>query len=142
MAATSAYVALRDATTASHASIGRSLPRWLAPGLCAAALLEAAGIGMIGVRLWQPGPSTYRTLGQDAEPIGAGTIRVVPDPAMALTDWNALLHVLQLRVVGGPDRSGAYLVVPVSPSANSQHALQQLRAIHGNRLAEPISPNL
>jgi hypothetical protein len=67
------------------------------------------------------------------------TIRVVPDPGMALTDWNSLLHVLQLRVVGGPDSMGAYTLAPVGGAAKVQLALRQLRAIHGVKLAEPIT---
>ena len=58
---------------------------------------------------------------------------------MALTDWNALLHVLRLRVVGGPDAAGAYIVGPMSSAATTPHLLQQLRATHGVRLAEAIA---
>jgi hypothetical protein len=80
-------------------------------------------------------------VGMAAEPapVVVGAIRVVPDPAMALTDWNALLHILQLRVVGGPDSSGAYTVTPMGGAAKTQHALQQLRAIRGVKLAEPAT---
>jgi hypothetical protein len=78
-------------------------------------------------------------VGAQTAPTAAGTIRVVPDPAMALTDWNALLHVLQLRVVGGPDSMGAYTVAPMGGPSKMQLALRQLRAIRGVKLAEPIT---
>jgi hypothetical protein len=113
-------------------------PLWLARGLCAVALLEATGVTVIVRRTSPDHPgSLYRTLSQEATP-SAGTIRVVPDPSMALTDWNALLHVLHLRVVGGPDPTGAYIVAPTG-GATTQHVLQQLRAIRGVRRAQAVT---
>ncbi len=108
--------------------------------LFAAALIQA-GILLLGCRLWHPQQTAaYRTLSQEPVPAtsAAGTIRVVPDSAMALTDWNALLHVLRLRVVGGPDAAGAYTVAPTSPTVSTRRALQQLRATRGVRLAEAV----
>jgi hypothetical protein len=99
--------------------------RRLARGLLTLALTGVVAVGLGGT---QPAPAVITT------------IRVVPDPAMALTDWNALLHVLQLRVVGGPDNAGAYTVAPLGGAAGIQRALQQLRAIRGVRLAEPVAP--
>ncbi len=59
---------------------------------------------------------------------------------MTLAHWNALLHALQLQVVGGPNDVGAYTVAPASSaSASTAHALQQLRATRGIRLAEPVT---
>jgi hypothetical protein len=97
--------------------------RWIRAGL-AVVLTGCIAVGIVAA---QPGPLVI------------GTIRVVPDPSMALTDWNALLHVLQLRVVGGPDSAGAYTVTPMGGASKTQHALQQLRAIRGVRLAEPLT---
>jgi hypothetical protein len=92
--------------------------------LFAAVLTGGIAAGIVGA---QPAPGAPQT------------IRVVPDPAMALTDWNSLLHVLQLRVVGGPDSMGAYTVSPMGGAAKMQLALRQLRAIRGVRLAEPVT---
>jgi hypothetical protein len=111
----------------------------LARGLFAAAVLEAIGLGLMGAKFRHTTPvALYRTLGQESAPAAAGTIRVVPDASLSLTDWNALLHVLGLRVVGGPDAAGAYIVVPMNAAA-TRHALQQLRAIRGIRLAQPVA---
>jgi hypothetical protein len=115
-------------------------PGWMAQGLFAAVLIQGVGLGALGGKLWSSFEApTYRTLSQEPLPATAGTIRVVPDAAMPLADWNALLHVLQLRVVGGPDERGAYTVAPLSPLASTQHTLKQLRAIRGIHLAEPLS---
>ena len=56
----------------------------------------------------------------------------------ALADWNALLHSLQLQVVGGPNDVGAYTVAPAT-TAGKRDTLQQLRAARGVRLAEPVT---
>ncbi len=58
---------------------------------------------------------------------------------MKLADWDALLHGLGLQVVGGPNDVGAYTVVPRDSTSTGPHVLQQLRAAHGIRLAEPVT---
>jgi hypothetical protein len=108
-------------------------------GPLAALIILVLGLSVLAARLWMVDPApSYRTLSDAPAPPDAGTIRVVPDAAMALTDWNALLHVLRLRVVGGPDAAGAYTVVPIGRRATTGHILQQLRATRGVRLAEAI----
>jgi hypothetical protein len=113
---------------------------WLTRALVAAVLIQALAIGALGAKLWSAGGvSLYRTLSQEPAPAAAATIRVVPDAAMTLADWNALLHRLQLQVVGGPNDVGAYAVAPTSPASTTLQALQQLRATRGIRLAEPVN---
>ncbi len=112
---------------------------WLSRALVAVVLVQAFSIGALGVKLWSTGGNpAYRTLSQESAPAAPGTIRVVPDAAMTLADWNALLHALRLQVVGGPNDVGAYTVAPMS-STSTTHALQQLRATRGIRLAEPVA---
>lgn len=107
--------------------------------LVAAMLLQAIGLGVMGARLWslEPAPA-YRTLGQDVAPAPAGAIRLVPDPAMTLADWDALLDRNGLRVAAGPNEVGAYTVVP-HPEARREALLQRLRATGGILLAEPVA---
>ena len=113
---------------------------WLNRALVAVVLIQALSIGALGVKLWSSsGTQTYRTLSQEAAPSAPGAIRVVPDTAMTMADWNALLHTLRLQVVGGPNDVGAYTVAPTSPMSTAPHALQQLRAARGIRLAEPVT---
>jgi hypothetical protein len=114
---------------------------WLARAMVAAVLVQAIGIGVLGVKLWSTDNSAqYRTLSsQDSVPVAAGAIRVVPDASMTLTQWNALLHSLHLQVVGGPNDVGAYTVVPARSASMAQHTLQQLRATPGIQLAEPVA---
>jgi hypothetical protein len=68
-----------------------------------------------------------------------GSIRMVPEPAMALADWDALLHENGLRVVAGPNAVGAYTLVASSGLAGREALLQRLRAHRGVRLAEPVA---
>lgn len=122
----------------AHARSGN----WLTWALAAAVLVQAIGIGALGTRLSTLGASaTYRTLSDPVPAAAPGAIRVVPDAHMSLADWDALLHTLHLKVVGGPNEVGAYTVAPDgdAASAQSQRALQQLRATRGIRLAEPVA---
>jgi hypothetical protein len=115
---------------------------WLIRALAAAVLVQAIGLGALGVKLWSSNssPAAFRTLSQaPVAPVTSGAIRVVPDASMTLADWNALLHSLQLQVVGGPNDVGAYTVAPARAASAGQNALQQLRAAHGVRLAEPVA---
>jgi hypothetical protein len=112
---------------------------WLSRALVAVVLIQALGIGTLGLKLWSTGNSpAYRTLSQEPVPVAPGAIRIVPDAAMTLANWNALLHSLRLQVVGGPNDVGAYTVAPMG-STSTPHALQQLRATQGIRLAEPVA---
>ena len=113
---------------------------WLTRALVAAVLVQALGIGVLGMKLWSEGSlPRYRTLSETAQPAPTGSIRVVPDASMKLADWDALLHAIGLQVVGGPNDVGAYTVVPQDSTSTEQHVLQQLRAAHGIRLAEPVT---
>ncbi|HEX8776474.1 MAG TPA: zf-HC2 domain-containing protein, partial [Rhodanobacter sp.] len=89
---------------------------WLTRALAAAVLIQAIGIGALGLKIGSAGDgAAYHTLSQEpSAPTAAGAIRVVPDAGMTLADWNALLHSLQLQVVGGPNDVGAYTVAPVT----------------------------
>ncbi|TAM59565.1 MAG: zf-HC2 domain-containing protein [Rhodanobacter sp.] len=128
-----------DAPDLQDVRSGARAGSWLNRALVAAVLIQMLGIGALGVQLWSANPSApYRTLSQAALPAPPGAIRVVPDAAMTLADWNALLHALRLGVVSGPNDVGAYTVAPVDSASTAQHALQRLRATRGIRLAEPI----
>ncbi|WP_425601705.1 hypothetical protein [Dyella subtropica] len=110
--------------------------------LVATVLIQAIGIGALGVKLWPAGGSPmYRTLSQEPPATVPGAIRVVPDTSMTLGDWNALLHALRLQTVSGPNDAGVYTVAPATTSSTStaQHALQQLRTTRGIRLAESVT---
>ncbi|WP_426688565.1 anti-sigma factor family protein [Rhodanobacter ginsengiterrae] len=118
---------------------------WVTRALVAAVLVQAIGIGALGMKLWsEGGPAPYHTLSESPSPAGSGTIaagsiHVVPDASMTLANWNALLHTLGLQVVGGPNDVGAYTVVPRHSTATKPDVLQQLRAARGIRLAEPVT---
>ncbi len=112
---------------------------WFTRALVAAVLVQALGIGVLGVKLWsEDAAQPYRTLSQPSPMAMPGAIHVVPDANMKLAEWDNLLHSLQLQVVGGPNDVGAYTVVPEHATA-TQDTLQQLRASHGIRLAEPAT---
>jgi anti-sigma factor RsiW len=114
---------------------------WVTRALVAAVLIQAVGISVLGVNAWSTSANTpYRTLSQETSLAIPGAIHVVPDAAMKLADWDALLRTLQLQVVGGPNDVGAYTVVPTSHTSTAQQTLQQLRGTKGIRLAEPVNP--
>ncbi|MBO9739925.1 zf-HC2 domain-containing protein [Xanthomonas axonopodis pv. begoniae] len=131
----------------ARAPAARRSGSWTVRALAAAALVQAIGLGVMGVKLASPAPSPspshdYRTLSSVAAlPVPQGAIRVVPDARMTVADWDRLLHAQQLQVVGGPNDMGAYTVVPAAPRppAQPQQTVQQLRATPGIRLAEIVS---
>lgn len=113
---------------------------WVGRALVAAVLVQAIGLGAMGAKLWsiEPAPA-FRTLSEEAAPTPAGSIRVVPEPAMALSEWDALLRGNGLRVVAGPNAVGAYTLVASSGMAGRDALLQRLRAQRGVRFAEPVA---
>lgn len=108
--------------------------------LVAAVLLQAIGLGVMGAKLWsmEPAPA-YRTFSEEAAPMPVGSIRLVPDPAMKVADWDALLDANGLRVVAGPNDVGGYTVVPGFEVARREALVQRLRATRGILLAEPVA---
>lgn len=113
---------------------------WLNRALVAAVLIQALGLGALGVQVWSTGANApYRTLSQSEAALPHGAIRVVPDASMTLADWNELLHALRLNVVRGPNDVGAYTVAPMDAAPTTSDALQQLRVTRGIRLAEPVA---
>lgn len=130
-----------EASTAAKVPLRARAGGWLMRGLVAAVLVQAVGIGILGMKLHEEqGLAAYRTLSQaPAEPARAGAIHVVPDAGMKVADWNALVHTLHLQVVGGPNDVGAYTVVPASDAAAKDDILRRLRATQGIRMAEPVA---
>lgn len=114
---------------------------WLLRGLAAAVLLQALGIGILGIKLYrEQGSADYSTYSsQDAAPAPSGAIRVVPDAGMKVADWTALVRTLHLQVVGGPNDVGAYTVVLADAGSAQADVLRQLRATRGIRMAEPVA---
>ncbi|MGH8214229.1 MAG: zf-HC2 domain-containing protein [Rhodanobacteraceae bacterium] len=112
---------------------------WVTRALAVAVLVQAIGIGVLGLRLWSDQAPQYRTLSQPALSEPAGAIRVAPMASMTLANWNQLLHDFGLRVVDGPNAVGAYTVVPKGSPAAPAQLLQELRASRSIRLAEPVN---
>ena len=114
---------------------------WLTRALVAAVLLQALGLGFLGMKVWREGTAaTYRTYSQaPAAATPAGAIHVVPDAGMKVSDWNALAHALHLQVIGGPNDVGAYTVVPEGGTSARADVLRRLRATRGIRMAEPVA---
>lgn len=114
---------------------------WLVRGLVAAVLVQAIGIGVLGIKLRgeeSPAP-VYRTLSQPEAPVAPGALRVVPQSSMKVAEWNRLLQDFHLRVAGGPNDVGAYTLVSEDGKAASKETLLRLRAMPGIRFAEPVS---
>jgi hypothetical protein len=121
---------------AAEAPVRRSSRLPLA--LAAAVAVQAVALGLLSLKLWSgDGYQTY------TEPSAAGTpaamLRVVPDAAMRLDDWNALLRTSGLSVVDGPNAVGAYTLAASGGEPRLPELLARLRAAPGVRLAEPVA---
>jgi hypothetical protein len=116
---------------------------WLLRSLAAAVVLQAIGLGALGLKLWatpeHAAPAEYRTLSNDAPAAPAGAIHVVPDKSMNMSAWNALLQAQHLRVVDGPNGVGAFTVVSDDASVTAKQASDRLRTSAGIRFAEPVT---
>lgn len=128
----------------------------LAPVLAAAVVIQAVGLGLLSLHLFNgdrdADRASFRTLSQSPPAPLAATLRVLPDAGMSLADWHALLQAQGLRVVEGPNAMGAYALAPLAPAAGAADAgsvagiqqrneqLVRLRATPGIQLAEPLGP--
>lgn len=117
---------------------------WLTRALVAAVLVQAIGIGVLGIKLGGEVPGhaaapVYRTLSQESVPAPAGSLHVVPVATLKVAEWNALLRQYHLRVVGGPNDVGAYTLVSTDGNTPAPQTLQGLRADPGIRFAEPAT---
>jgi hypothetical protein len=131
----------------------------LPTALAAAGVAQAVGLALLSLQLLRSDDAPYRTLSQG--PSGVATpaaYRVLPDPALPMHQWQALLDETQLRVVDGPNAAGAYALAPRaapaaapasasasapvvgSATATSAAVLARLRAAPGVRLAEALGP--
>jgi hypothetical protein len=136
-----AVAATASATSTTPAATRPAVPRrWLPAALAAAVVVQSIGLALLGWRALDAGPSPYAVLSTPpAAPSGA-TLRVVPDPALPLQQWHALLQAHHLRIADGPSGAGAYALAPLDGAAPTAELLQRLRAAPGIRLAEALSP--
>ncbi len=110
--------------------------------LAAAVVIQAVGLGVMGLQLGSAGDNaTYHTLSDGPGPArtASATLRVLPESGMTLAQWQVLLQALELQVVSGPNAGGAYALAPApGTSTPRDSALAGLRGSPGIRLAEPI----
>jgi hypothetical protein len=128
-----------DEPEAPAEPVRREASGWINRALVAAVLIQAIGLGAIGLKYWSANePTGYRTYSEQTAPAPTGAIHVVPETTMKVAEWNALLHDQHLRVVGGPNDVGAYTVQP-DGNETAEQAVRQLRATRGIRFAEPVA---
>ncbi len=104
-------------------------------------LVQAAALGVMGHYLSSHDAGAYRTLSAAPAPGASATLRVVPDSALTLATWNALLRAHRLQVVNGPNTVGAYGLAPLDGTASNPAAVvEALRRTPGVLLAQALSP--
>lgn len=111
--------------------------------LAAAVVVQAIGLGVLGLRQAPETEPTYVTLSSvSAEPAPGAALRVLPDTTMTLAEWQALLGGLGWQVAAGPNAAGAYALSPGpgASAASRDDALARLRGLPHIRMAEPIAP--
>ena len=113
--------------------------------LAAAVVAQAVGLALLSLQLMRSDDAPYRTLSQPpASAPALAAYRVLPDPALPMQQWQALLEATQLRVVDGPNAAGAYALAPRASASGAAPAsaavLARLRTAPGVRLAEALGP--
>lgn len=111
-----------------------ALARWLA----AAVIVESLALTALGLRLGLRSEPGYVTLSESASPAVAATIRVVPEPNLRVAELQRLLLDLDLQIVAGPNRVGAYDLAPRGGPQPRERQLASLRAEAGLKLVEPL----
>lgn len=113
--------------------------RRLPLALAAALAVQAVALALLSLKLWSDDGDGYRTYTEQVAHEPAAVLRVVPDAAMRLEDWNTLLRHSGLSVVDGPNAAGAYTLAAGSGAPGQPELLARLRAAPGVRLAEPVA---
>ena len=123
---------------------------WM-PWLVAAMVVQAVGLGALGVAWWsRPTASpavpastggVYRTLSAPEVTVPAATIRVVFAPQVTMAQVQAVLAAARLQVRAGPSEVGVWTLGPTGESdrAATDAALRELRARSEVRFAEALA---
>lgn len=124
----------RASTRASRRDASR-----LTVALAAAVVVQAIGLGVVGLNRGHGGSPEYRTLSDQPQAAARASLQVVPTSTLSMAEWQALLEAHGLRVVDGPNAVGSYALAAVPPATQvTAEQLGRLRAAPGIRLAEPI----
>jgi hypothetical protein len=115
--------------------------QWLA----AAAVVQAIGLALVGRALLQPAGSAavekpaaaYQTLSLPEPGVPGGQIRAVFARSMSVDALHGLLRAQHLTIVGGPTAAGVFTLGFEAGAANTETALQGLRADPLVQFAEP-----
>ena len=117
---------------------------WWVGALAAMVVLEAWGIGALGLALWssQPGARApvYQTLAAKPAAAASPTIRLVLAPTMTVGELQQLLYGTGLQAVGGPTEGGVWSLAPAGTSsrAATDAEVRALRANAAIRFAEAV----
>lgn len=118
--------------------------------LVAAMVVQAIGLGALGVALWSrpSAPASapagysavYRTLSAPEAVVPAATIRVVFAPELTMAQLQAVLADARLQVRAGPNEVGVWTLGPAGDSnrAATEAALRELHASSQVRFAEAL----
>jgi len=111
----------------------------LTMALAVAVVVQAIGLGVLGLNHGRSGGPEYRTLSNQPQTVARASLQVVPASTLTMAEWQALLDTHGLRVVDGPNAVGSYALAPAAPATQvTAEQLARLRASPGIRLAEPI----
>jgi hypothetical protein len=119
----------------------------LTPWLAAAVIVEALGLGVLGVQSAQQRngleSASYRTMtATAASAVDGPGFRVVFTPGMTLIELRDVLRAQRLTVVAGPSEAGVFtlrLAGGATDADASADALATLRADPRVRFAEPVA---
>ncbi len=129
-------------SSAEHAG-GFQRPAYLR-WLVAAVVVQAVGLGVLGILLWERDGSSmqgqrFTTLSAPAPELAPGAhVRVVFAPTMSIKELQALLDSLRATVAAGPSSAGVYTLAVAGGNETAAAALRQLRASSQVLFAESL----
>jgi hypothetical protein len=112
------------------------------PWLAAASIVQAIGLGILGVMLWNRGvelqaPRFHTMTSSSPAAASHAQIRVVFSPNMKVSEMQELLKSIPATVVAGPTDAGVYTLAIAGERTEIGPVLNELRAHSSVLFAEP-----
>jgi anti-sigma factor RsiW len=110
--------------------------RWLA----AAVVVQAVGLATLGLAAWNGGTGDFQTVTNETATVTVPAVRLVFDPATSVGAMNEMLERHDLKIVAGPNGSGAFTAaLTASGSTTPESVADALSRDPRVQFAQPVA---